>query len=456
MKTIEIKCQGASTIPIEELKNFQGGLKKLTRESMKKLKRRILKSGFIAPIFIWQCNGERPGEVVNYIMDGHQRIQALLSLQKDGYQIPPLPVAFIHASSIEDAREKLLSITSQYGEFVLEELESWLRDFDEEMRDSFRFVNDEMKINIFDEPEETSGDDALPEKIAKISKPGDIWQLGSHRLMCGDSTNPEDVAKLMDGNLADMIFTDPPYGVSYKGTNSPNGREWNIIEGDRLRGDGLYQLLFGAFQQLYAFSKENPAVYIWHASSTQMIFETALLDAGFEVKEQIIWNKGMVMGHSDYHWSHEPCFYCRKKGKNNKWYGDRKQRTILRQEKIDFTSYKKSDLIMMLEVLSSETTNWEIKKDGAQTYLHPTQKPVDLCMKAIRNNTTIDESLVLDLFSGSASTIIACEKSKRTCFAMEIDPTYVDIGVNRFINWFDKNNIECPPPSEKWETLEAA
>ena len=436
MKGVEIKCQGAAALPIEELTNFQGGLKKITKDSMRKLKDRILKSGFIAPIFIWQHEDN------NYILDGHQRIQALLSLKKEGYEIPALPVAYVHATSIEDAKEKLLSITSQYGEFVLEELETWLKDFDEDMRDSFRFVNDEMKINIFDEPEDTSGDDQVPEEVQPISKPGDVWTLGDHRLMCGDSTSEQDVAKLMDGDLAHLIFTDPPYGVSYTGSDNPSAKAWEMIQGDNLRSDDLYKLLYGAFLQLFKNSIENPAVYIWHASRTQMIFETAINDAGFEVKEQLIWNKGMVLARSDYHWSHEPMFYCRKKGQNNKWFGDRKQRTIMRHEKIDYTTFKKSDLILILETLAEETTNWEIKRDAPIKYLHPTQKPVDLAMRAIRNNTTPTMNIVLDLFSGSASTIIACEKSKRKGRSMEIDPQYVDIGVNRYIAWCEKNYIQ--------------
>jgi DNA modification methylase len=433
---IKITCRGADLLPINAIIEFQGGLKKLSKSSLEKLKSRILQEGFIAPIFIWEHEGD------NYILDGHQRLQALLSLRKDGYDIPLIPVDYIQADNVEDAKRKLLSITSQYGEFNLDELHSWLSTLDEEIRDTFRFVDNELKLAFDEEPEETDADDVVELDVPSHSKHGDIWQLGSHRLMCGDATSREDVAKLMGGNLADMIFTDPPYGVSYKGTNNPNGREWEIIAGDNLRGDALYQLLFGAFQQLYAFSKENPAVYVWHASSTQMIFETALIDAGFEVKEQIIWNKGMVMGHSDYHWSHEPCFYVRKRGNNNSWFGDRKQRTILRQEQIDFEKFKKSELVSILTTLKDESTVWEIRKDSAQTYVHPTQKPVDLCLRAIRNNTTPKLNKVLDLFSGSASTIIACEKSHRVAYAMEIDPQYVDVGVQRYITWCKENEIE--------------
>lgn len=449
MGTIEIiiKCQGADTLPIDAIIEFQGSLKKLSKNSLEKLKKRILQEGFIAPIFVWDHKGD------NYILDGHQRLQALLSLREDGYTIPLLPVDFIHAEGIEDAKRKLLSITSQYGEFDVEELKEWMSSLDEDIRDTFRFVDEELKIAFDEEPEETEADDVVELEVKPVTQFGDIWQLGDHRLMCGDATSREDVERLMDGNLADMIFTDPPYGVSYKGTNNPNGREWDIIEGDMLRGDALYQLLFGAFQQLYAFSKEHPAVYVWHASSTQMIFETALNDAGFEVKEQLIWNKGMVLGHSDYHWSHEPCFYVRKKGHNNPWYGDRTQRTMLREKRIDFEKLKKSELIALLNTLKDESTLWEITRDNVQSYVHPTQKPVELCMKAIRNNTTPQQNAVLDLFSGSASTIIACEKTHRKAFSMEIDPYYVDVGVHRYKQWCEENEREAEilKNGEPWE-----
>ena len=449
MKEIQIKCQGAGTLPLESLTQFQGNLKTITPANLKKLRSRILDTGFVAPIFIWKH------KKINYILDGHQRILALLSLQGKGYHIPDLPVAYIEADNEEDARKKLLSITTQYGEFDLDELHSWLSNLEEELKDSFRFVDDEINIAFDKEPDETEEDDAVDLQVEPVSKLGDVWEIGAHRLMCGDSTKSDDVAELMDGKLADMIFTDPPYGVSYKGTNNPNGRAWNIIDGDRLRGDDLYKLLYGAFLQLFAHSIENPAVYIWHASSTQMVFETAIQDAGFEVKEQLIWNKGMVLGHSDYHWTHEPLFYCRKKGQNNTWYGDRKQRTILRQEKIEFDKFKKTDLILILETLAAETTNWEIKKDGAQTYVHPTQKPVDLCMRAIRNNTTPQQNKVMDLFSGSASTVIACEKAHRIAFAMEIDPHYTDIGVQRYITWCEANGKipEVKLNGKTWEVV---
>jgi DNA modification methylase len=165
-----------------------------------------------------------------------------------------------------------------------------------------------------------------------------------------------------------------------------------------------------------------------------MIFETALNDTGFEVKNQLIWNKGMVLGRSDYHWSHEPFFYCRKTGNNNEWYGDRKHKTIQRQDKVDFSKFRKSQLVAMLKAAAEGSTVWEIAKDSVKTYLHPTQKPVDLCTRAIMNST-IDGEIVMDLFGGSGSTIIGCEQTRRHGRLMELDPQYADVIVQRWQNY---------------------
>ena len=159
------------------------------------------------------------------------------------------------------------------------------------------------------EPEPEIVEDDIPEEVETRSQPGNIWQLGEHRLMCGDSTNPDDVDKLMGEELADLVFTDPPYGVSYKGTNNPNGKEWQIIKNDTLRGDELFLFLLEAFKNIKRKLKIGGAYYIWYANSNAVQFETALDGAELKKKQIIIWQKGMVLGHSDYHWTYEPCIY---------------------------------------------------------------------------------------------------------------------------------------------------
>jgi site-specific DNA-methyltransferase (adenine-specific) len=245
--------------------------------------------------------------------------------------------------------------------------------------------------------------DAVPEVPEEpISKHGEIYRLGDHVLMCGDSTCPDDVARLMDGHQAYMVFTDPPYGVSYKGVNNPGGREWEVIENDDLRGDKLSEFLLAAFKNIKAHLKSKRAFYIWYATRNHIQFESAIIDAGLKSKQVLMWNKGMILGHSDYHWAFEPCFYGCHADENCEWLGDRCQTTV-----------------------------WDIKRDHTGDYVHPTQKPTTLAQKAIFNSSKIGET-VLDLFGGSGSTLIACEQTNRKCRMMEFDPKYVDVIRRRY------------------------
>ena len=259
-----------------------------------------------------------------------------------------------------------------------------------------RLLNGSSEENVVAEGETDA--DAVPDVPEEpISQPGVIYQLGKHRLMCGDSPRAEDVARLMSGGKADLVFTDPPYGVSYRGVNNPGGRLWEVIENDDLRGEKLSEFLLAAFKNLKASLREKRAFYIWYASSNHLQFEHAIIDAGLKSKQVLFWNKGMILGHSDYHWAAEPCFYGCHEGENCEWFGDRCQTTV-----------------------------WDIKRDNTREYVHPTQKPTALAIKAIFNSSKAGET-VLDLFGGSGSTLIACEQTNRVNCTMEFDPKYVDV-----------------------------
>ena len=259
-----------------------------------------------------------------------------------------------------------------------------------------RLLNGSSEENAVTEGETDA--DAVPDVPEEpVSQPGVIYQLGKHRLMCGDSTRAEDVARLMSGGKADLVFTDPPYGVSYRGVNNPGGRLWEVIENDDLRGEKLSEFLLAAFRNLKASLREKRAFYIWYASSNHLQFEHAIIDAGLKSKQVLFWNKGMILGHSDYHWAAEPCFYGCHEGENCEWFGDRCQTTV-----------------------------WDIKRDNTREYVHPTQKPTALAIKAIFNSSKAGET-VLDLFGGSGSTLIACEQTNRVNCTMEFDPKYADV-----------------------------
>ena len=260
----------------------------------------------------------------------------------------------------------------------------------------------DFDFGIEDEEEETEiVEDEAPEvdeAAEPIAKLGDIWQLGRHRLMCGDSTSIEDVEKLMGGQLADMLLTDPPYNVAYEGKT----KDKLTIQNDSMDNDSFRQFLRDAFTSANAVMKQGAVFYIWHADSEGYNFRGACFDIGWKVRQCLIWNKNsMVMGRQDYHWKHEPCLYGWKEGASHLWASDRKQTTVI---------------------------NWE---RPTKADIHPTMKPVGLFDYQIKNNTKGGD-IVLDLFNGSGTTIMACEQNGRVARCMELDPRYIDACVKRW------------------------
>lgn len=260
-----------------------------------------------------------------------------------------------------------------------------------------------------DETEEVVEDEApeVDKNAEPITKLGDIWQLGRHRLMCGDSTSIDDVEKLMGGQLADMLLTDPPYNVSYEGKT----KDHLTIQNDSMDNDRFRQFLRDAFTSADAVMKQGAVFYIWHADSEGYNFRGACFDIGWKVRQCLIWNKNsMVMGRQDYHWKHEPCLYGWKDGASHLWASDRKQTTV-----IDYQRPTKAEI-------------------------HPTMKPVGLFDYQIKNNTKGGD-IVLDLFNGSGTTIMACEQNGRVARCMELDPWYVDACVKRWENFTGKKAV---------------
>lgn len=252
------------------------------------------------------------------------------------------------------------------------------------------------------EAEEAFEDEApeVDEESDPITRIGDIWQLGRHRLMCGDSTSTECVQKLMGGAQADLLLTDQPYGVDYTGKT----KDALKIENDAKNDDEFVDFLHKAFDSGNSVMKPGAVFYIWHADSKAYLFRCACQLVGWEVRQCLIWVKNsMVMGRQDYQWKHEPCLYGWKSGAGHLWASDRKQTTILQFDK--------------------PTRNGE----------HPTMKPVALFDYQIKNNTKGGD-IVLDLFAGSGTTVVACEQNGRTAYAMEFDPKYCDVIVKRWEN----------------------
>jgi DNA modification methylase len=213
------------------------------------------------------------------------------------------------------------------------------------------------------------------------------------------------------------------------------GKDWDVIEGDNLRTEELYKLLKNSLEQLNSHLNEGVGLYMFHASINQMIFEKALIDTGWQVKQQIIWKKPSVLSHAHYHWAHEPIFYCGRKGKPINFYGDRLNKTVL--DELNLEKIKPEEAIKILKKIQKQSTFQEFKKDNTQKYIHPTQKPVNMAEFFITNNTKRNE-WVVDMFAGSGSTLMACENTGRRCITIEMDLKYASHIIERWENSTNK------------------
>jgi DNA modification methylase len=262
--------------------------------------------------------------------------------------------------------------------------------------------DDEDLVRLLAEQEAAHGltdEDAVPElPQTPISEAGDLWILGDHKLLVGDATNGEDVAKLIAGAAADLVFTDPPYNVDYEGYTEDR----LTIKGDRMSDAEFKRFLESAFRSCRTAVKSGASLYVCHSSSWQREFQNALETAGFEVRCQIIWAKNtFAWGFGRYKFQHEPMFYAHVTGEKDPWYGDKSQSTL-----------------------------WEEKKPAANR-IHPTAKPVELVERALLNSSKAGD-IVADMFGGSGSTLIGCERRGRKARLMEIDPKYADCIVRRY------------------------
>jgi DNA modification methylase len=259
-----------------------------------------------------------------------------------------------------------------------------------------------------------------------FSKTGDLWLLGGHRLLCGDSTNPNDIAKLMNGEKAVLMATDPPYGVSFKGQKyNPRAKAWDGILGDTKQGDDLEEWLTHCIKQWFPHITKDAAFYFWADCMEPGFSSQAIKAAGLHVQSQIIWCKNcMVLGQSDYQWRHENAWYAFWKGEQHRWFGGR-----------------------------DKTSVWEVSKVSNAAYVHPMQKPIELFINPIQYHTHIGE-IVLEPFSGSGSQFIAAEQLKRWCYGMEMDPVYVDVIVQRWSNYTGLDPIR-KSDGASWRELNA-
>jgi len=284
------------------------------------------------------------------------------------------------------------------------------------------------------------------------TKRGDIWLLGNHRLLCGDASDFSDVGILMGGQQADLIITDPPYNVDYEAKDKSLERSYkrnttrknNEILNDRMDEEAFYSFLFQIFGNYYDAAKPGAAVYVFHADSEGLTFRQAFDAAGFKLAEVLIWEKNQfVIGRQDYHWRHEPILYGWKEGAGHYFIDDRSQDTVFIEDDIDFSAMKKDELVAYIEQVRaklSERTSIQYEKKPAKSDMHPTMKPVALVGRLMLNSSRRGEA-VADFFAGSGTTLIAAEQLGRVAFAMEINPKYCDVIIDRWEEFTGKKAV---------------
>ncbi len=384
-------------INIDELIPYANNARTHSKDQINKLRSSLREFGFINPILIDKDYN---------ILAGHGRVMAA---REEGIKEVPC-VLVEHLTEAQKkayilADNRLAMDAGWDDEMLALELENLKElDFDMDLTGFDAAEIDELFSNIHDkdvQDDDFDVDAALAEE--PISKQGDIWLLGRHRLICGDSTKAEIYEKLMEGKKANLCVTDPPYNVNYT-AGSENERK---IKNDNMEDKNFYEFLLASFKNIFNSLDDGAAAYIFHADTEGLNFRKAFKDAGFHLANVCIWAKqSLVLGRSDYQWQHEPILYGWKPTGKHRWYSDRKQTTI-----------------------------WNFDRP-TKSELHPTMKPVPLVAYPIQNSS-MSNCIVLEPFAGSGSTLIACEQLGRICYAIELDEKYADVIVKRYIEYVD-------------------
>lgn len=407
-------------LPMDELKPYKGNAKLHPKAQVEQIAESIKEFGFDDPIGIWGAE--------NTIVEGHGRY---LALKKLG--ITHVPCIRLDHLTDEERRAYTLAhnqttMTSGFDTAILD------LELSEISIDMSRF-GFEVEMGAEEEAKEDDYDLQLPEEPK--SKRGDVYQLGRHRLMCGDSTSTDDVATLVDGEKIDLLVTDPPYGVSYQTDISATeacarkrkakGEGIMSIVNDNLKSVEFVQFLYDAFTAAKSVMRAGACFYVWYAAAKALEFFTAMHRADIEIRQVLIWKKGNIsFGRQDYQWDYESCLYGWTDGAAHMWTSDRKQRTV-----VEYAKPAKSDI-------------------------HPMMKPIPLFDYQIKNNTHEGDK-VLDLFGGSGTTIMACEQNGRNAFVMEFDPKYVDAIIDRWETFTGEKAVLLERPTDNGgEVIEPA
>ena len=426
-----LRTQEIKVVKIDKIKPFENN-PRLNKKAVPAVAASIKRFGFRNPILV---------DAEGVIIEGHTRRLAALELGMK--EVPVVYVTDLTQDEV-DALRVIDNKTAELADWDMDKLA------DEMMRlPDFNFGDFGFDVKSIadmgvedagvgeDSFEYDEGGDGRPQ-VEEITKPGDIWKLGNHRLMCGDSTSVEHVAKLMDGEQAALLLTDPPYNVDITG----GGEDELKIANDNMSDEAFDNFIEKVFHAAVGAMKPGAAFYVFHASRTQMAFEKGLNKAGLAVRQQLIWAKeSLVLGRQDYQWNHEPCFYGWKEGAGHKWNLDRKQTTVADLLPNSLMTRKDGSVILKLGgkqyALDAKAVVKEIQgtvlwtPKPSKCDLHPTMKPIALC-KYLMENSSDWGDVVLDLFGGSGTTLLAAERAGRACRMMELDPKYATVIIKRW------------------------
>ena len=402
-----------------------------------KIKRSIETFGYIDPIII-----NKDGTIIG----GHQRHTVLSDL---GYVEVDVVVLDLSKEDEKALNIALNKISGEWDELKLKDLlvELDLGDYDisltgfdnKELEELIELTDFEPEVTEDEFDSESAYNDSVSE--GPLVKEGEVWQLGRHRLMCGDSTNISDVKKLMGAELMDLIITDPPYNVNYEEKAAalneyrPNNNGAMEIENDTMENEEFYSFLYKAYTNMEEYMRSGAAIYVFHADSEGLNFRKAFVDAGLKLSECLIWEKNnFVLGRQDYHWRHEPILYGWKEGAKHYFVNDRTQDTVILEDDVDFEAMKKPELIQYIKDMIhryADQTSVIYEKKPMSSSLHPTMKPLELVGKLMKNSSKKGWN-VGDFFGGSGSTLMAAEQLERNAYVMEHSEHYASVIIKRW------------------------
>jgi len=417
------------TVRIELITPYEKNAKKHPKEQVELIANSIKEFGFKTPLVL---------DEDKVIIQGHGRLLAseLLGLE----EVPCIIATDLDKSQVNMLRLADNKVAESDWDIKLldEELVTLLEEFD---IGDFGFELEAVK-NANDE-------EAVPDIVdTPIIKLGDRIVLGNHVIMCGDSTKEDDILKLMGGEKADLIITDPPYNVNYEGGT----KDKLTIENDNMEDGAFYDFLYDSYFNMYSILRDGACIYVFHADMERVNFTKAFVDAGMKLASTLIWNKNAaVMGRGDYNWKHEPILYGWKEGAAHYYSKDFTQTTVQETTKEDLHKMKKDDLVKLAQSFIDEqvTTVIDHPKPIINA-VHPTMKPVDLITKLVRHSSKAKWNVV-DPFGGGGSTLISCEDAGRKSFTMEYDPKYAQVIVQRYCEYTEVNKIEINGKEVEWD-----